>query len=156
MSKQFLRIKHSYFDRISGVGPNTLPCQSFVSILHSTFFLTFSGDVDEVRYPKQSCSFSISLFLRTHLRTRKLTRSTAHCCYTGIQLQLSMVHEKMMEHKLGASSTAAKHHHHLAHVHHHTEHLCAQVTRFNARVLLSPSLHTTTENGIDITVGLMV
>lgn len=58
----------------------------------------------------------------------------------GIQLQLSMVHEKMMEHKLGASSTAAKHHHHLAHVHHHTEHLCAQGSTSILAVLLVHSL----------------
>eukprot|EP00802_Teleaulax_amphioxeia_P023942 Tamp_24584.p3 GENE.Tamp_24584~~Tamp_24584.p3 ORF type:complete len:147 (+),score=27.85 Tamp_24584:497-937(+) len=44
----------------------------------------------------------------------------------GIQLQLSMIHEKMLTLRLGEFSASAHHHSHQAHVHHHNEHLAAQ------------------------------
>lgn len=60
----------------------------------------------------------------------------------GIQLQLSMVHEKVMTLKLGEFSASSKHHAHMEHVHHHNEHLSAQGSTGILAVLL---LHSLTE-----------
>jgi len=58
----------------------------------------------------------------------------------GIQLQLSMAHEKLMALRLGEFSASSHHHQHQAHAHHHTEHLAAQGSTGILALLLVHSL----------------
>ena len=68
------------------------------------------------------------------------THSPRASCSPGIQLQLSMMHEKWMAAKLGELNAGHGRHAHSADHHHHTEHLCAQGSTSILAVLALHSL----------------
>ena len=91
------------------------------------------------RAPASSLGNSLSRkFARAPEHSR--TRSPRASCSPGIQLQLSMVHEKWMAAKLGELQAGHGPHARSAHHHHHTEHVCAQGSTSILAVLALHSL----------------
>jgi len=74
-----------------------------------------------------------------HIAKSALVMSDVGLVMTGIQLQLSIVHENYLAAKL-AGAGAESHHQHMAHVHHEREQLCAQGSILILAILLVENL----------------